>query len=69
MKVTVLLIVIGALGMISKESVKAKEDLEIRGSIIKIGENTEKRPGEVPVRKHQLTLIGKTLKGVQEIRI
>ena len=42
-------------------------------SIIKIGQNTEKRSGDLmrlaliqtPVEKHQLTLVGKTLKWVK----
>ena len=65
-------IVIGALGTIPKGLMKGLKDLEIRWtsgyhpdySIIKIGKNTEKSPGDLrrltvsqtPGRNHQLTL-------------
>ena len=57
--------------------VKGVENLEIRGkvenTIIKIGQNTEKSPGDssrltvaqTPVRNYQLTLVWKTLKIVK----
>ena len=47
MKVTV---VIGAFGKIPETLIKGQEDLEIRGqlnSISKIGQNTEKSPGDL----------------------
>ena len=54
MKMTVIPIVIGVLGTILKGLVMGLEDLEIRGraetihySIIKIGQNTEKSPGDL----------------------
>ena len=52
MKVTVILIVIGALSTVTKVLIKGLEDIEIRGrvendSIIKIGPNTEKSPGDL----------------------
>ena len=66
-------IVICALGRIPKGLVEGLEDLEIRGqrgdnpiySIIKIGQNTEKSPGDLrrlavtqtPVKDHPLTLM------------
>ena len=67
-KVTVIPFIIGALGTIPKGLVKGLEDLEIRKqeeSIIKISQNTEKRPGDLrrlavtqtPVRNHQLMLV------------
>ena len=70
MKVTVILILIGALGAISKRLVNGQEDLKIRGghlnySIIKISQNAEKCPGDLrrltiaqtPMEDHQLTLV------------
>ena len=63
MKVALIPILVGALGIISKGLVKEMEDLEIRDhpdySIIKICQNTEKSPGDLrrpavpqtPVRK------------------
>ena len=58
MKVTVIPIVVGALGTIPKELVKGLEDLKIRRdfpyySLIKIGQNTEKIPGDF--RRHAVT--------------
>ena len=53
MKVTVISVVIGALGTIPEELVKVLEDFEIRRrdhpdySITKIGHNTEKSPGDL----------------------
>ena len=51
MKETVIVIVIGAPGTIPEGLVEGLEDLEIRGhrdySIIKIGQNTEKSPGDL----------------------
>ena len=74
MKVTIIPIVIGALSTINKRLVQGLEDLEIRGpvetikTIIEIGQNTEKSPGDLrklavtqtPVRDHQLTLMWKS---------
>ena len=69
MKLRVIPIVIGALGTVTKGLVKRPEDLEIRihlnFSIIKIGQNTKKNPGDLrrlavtqtPVEDHQLTLV------------
>ena len=81
MKVTAVPIVIGALGTIPKGLIKELEDLEIKGqvetiqtlSITRISQNTEKSPGDLrrlavtqtPVRNHQLTLVGKSFKGVK----
>ena len=72
MKVTMIPIVIGALGTISQRFIQRKKDLEIRGrvetlqtSIIKIGQNTKKSPGDLEelmvtqtlVKNHQLTMV------------
>ena len=73
MNVTMMPIVIGALGTVSKGLLQGLEDLEIRGrvesipndSIIKISQNTEKSPGdlrrlaitETLVKRHQLILV------------
>ena len=71
MKVTVIPIVIGTFGTATKGLVQGLEDLEIRShnylnySIFKIGQNTEKSPGDLgglavthtPVRNHRLTLV------------
>ena len=73
MKVTVIKIVIGALGTVTKEFVKGLELLEIRNtngdhlndSTDKIGLNTENCAGNVrrhdiiqtPVKDHQLMLV------------
>ena len=70
---TVIPIVIGALNTITKGLLPGQKDMEIRGQggdhpnycIIKIGQNTEKRPGNLrriavirtPVKDHQLTLV------------
>ena len=77
MKVTVIPIVFGAPGTVTKGLVQGLEDLEIRGRvetiyycIIKIGQNTEKSPGDLkrlavtqtPVRNHWLTLVQKLKK-------
>ena len=80
MKVTVIPRVISALSTVTKELVQGLEDLKIRGrvetiqtkSIIEIGQNTEKSPGDLrrlavtqtPVRKHRLTMVWKTRKGI-----
>ena len=70
MKVTVISIEVGSLGTIPKDLVRGLEDLEIKGRghpdycIIKIGQNTEKSPGDLrefaitqtPVKDHQLAL-------------
>ena len=55
MKVTVILIVIGAFSTVTKGFVQGQEDLKIKGemenhpndSIIKIGQNTDKSPGDL----------------------
>ena len=77
MKVTIIPLVIGALGTVTKGFVQGLEDLEIRGRVetiqtsdIEIGQNTEKSSGDLkklvfpqnPVRNHQLTLVWKALK-------
>ena len=77
MKVTIIPIVIGAFGTITKGLLKGPEDLEVgtggdypNNRIIENGQNTEKSPGnsrriavtQTPVKKHQLTLMWKTLK-------
>ena len=79
MKVTVIPVVVGARETILKGLVKGLEDLEIRkvetiqsATIIKIDKNTEMSPGDLkrlavsqnPVGNHQLMLVWKTLKGV-----
>ena len=71
MKVSVIPIVIGALGTVTKGLVKGLEDLEIRGWVetIETGQNTEKSPGhlkrlvvtQTPVKDYQLMLMWKTL--------
>ena len=77
-KVTVIPIVIGALGTITKELVQGLEDLEIREEvetipnygIIKIGQNTEKSAGDLrrlhvsqtPVKDSANAEVKKTLK-------
>ena len=63
MKVTIVPIVIGALGTITKGLLKGLEDLEVGGL------NTETSPGDLrrlvvtqtPVENHQLILMWKTL--------
>ena len=77
MKVTVIPIVIGALGAIRKGFLKGLEDKEKSGSSIlqgiKIGLNTEKNPGDLrrltvtqtPVKNHQRELMWKIRKGVK----
>ena len=57
MKMTIITIVIGALGTVTQELIHGLKDLEIRGrlktisivdiGIIEIGQNTEKSPGEL----------------------
>ncbi len=71
MKVTIVPIVIGALGTVIKGLLKGLEDLEVGGrvgdypndSITENGQNTKKSPGDLrrlvsqtPVKNHQLTL-------------
>ena len=71
---TVIPIVVGAL---EKSAEDCLRDLEIRGisrdhpdyRIIKIGQNTEKSPGDLwrlknLIVNHRLTLVGKTLEGL-----
>ena len=81
MKVTIIPVVTDALGTVTKGLVQGPEDLEIRVtsgdhpnySIVEIGQNTEKSPGDLrrltvtqtPVRNHQWTLVWKTLKGAK----
>ena len=78
MKVTIVPIVIGAIGTITKGLLKGLGDLEVgrrvetiqTDRIAKNGQNPEKRPGyfrrlavtQIPVKNHQLTLMRKTLK-------
>ena len=77
MKVTIVPIVIGALGTITKGLLKGMEDLEVGGrvdypndGIVKNGQNPETSPGnlrrlavtQTPVKNYQLTLMWKTLK-------
>ena len=77
MKVTVIPIVIGALGTVTKGPEQGLEDLEIRGSVATIQATALlrlpriwKSPGDVrrhavtqtPVENHQLTLVWKILK-------
>ena len=77
MKVTIIPIVIGALGTVTKGLVEGQEDLEIwrrvgdhpNYCIIEIGQSTEKTTGDLrrlvaltPVKDHQLTLMWETLK-------
>ena len=55
MKVTVILIVIGALGTIPKGLAKGSEALEIWWqveTIVEIGQNTEKSPGDLRKRNN-----------------
>ena len=67
MKVTIIPIVIGAFGTVTKVLLKGLEDLE--NGIIEDGQNTEKIPGELkrlavtqsPVKDHQLALMWKLL--------
>ena len=77
MKVTIIVIVIGAFGTVTKELLQGLEDLEVgvhpNYYIIENGQNTEKSPGDLrrlavtqtPVKDHRLTLMWKTLKGVK----
>ena len=78
MKMTIIPIVIGAFGRVSKGLLKGLEDLEVGGrvkkkpnySIIENGQNIEKSPGDLrrlavtqtPVRNHQLDLMWEALK-------
>ena len=73
MKVTIIPIVIGTFGTVTKGLLKGLEDLEVGGrvetiqetSIIENGQNTEKSLGDLrrlavtqtPVKDHQLTLM------------
>ena len=82
MNVTLVLIVVGALGTILKRPVMGLEDLEIRRlleiiqttALLRVGQNTEKGSGDlrrlvVPqilAKTHLLTLVWKTLKGVNK---
>ena len=72
MKVTIVPIVIGALGTVTKILLKGLEDLEVGGRVETIqttGQNTETSPGDLwrlavtqtPVKNHQLILMWKTL--------
>ena len=72
---TVISIVIGALGTVTKGLVKGIEELEDppNDSTVKIGHNTEKSLGDLRrltvtqtlVKGHQMMLVGKTLNGVE----
>ena len=76
MKVTIVPILIGALGTITKGLLKGLEDLEVGGRVEAIqsmannGQNPETSPGDVrrlavtqtPVNNHQLTMTWKTVK-------
>ena len=75
MKATIILIVIGAFGTVTKGLLKGLEDLEVSGRVeaiqtIENGQNIEKSPGDLtrltvtqtPVKNDQLTLMWKTLK-------
>ena len=80
MKVTIVPIVVGALGTITKRIIKRPGGLgswrtggdNSNDSIAKNGQNPETSPGDLrrlavtqtPVKNHQLTLMGKTRKGV-----
>ena len=70
MQVTIIPIVIGAFGTVTKGLLKGLEDLEVGGDhpnyyIIENGQNTEKSPGnlrrlavtQTPVKDYQLTLM------------
>ena len=73
MQVTIIPIVIGAFGTVTKGLLKGLEDLEVGRTsgdhpnyyIIENGQNTEKSPGglrrlavtQTPVKNHQLTLM------------
>ena len=74
MKVTIVPIMIGAFGTVTKGLLKGLEDLEVSGyypddSIAEDGQNTETSPGDLmrlavtqtPVKNHQLILMWKTL--------
>ena len=78
MRVTIVLIVIGVFGTVTKGLLQGLEDLEVGGGVETIqttafflnGQNTEKSPGDLrrlvvtqtPLKNHQLTLMWKTLK-------
>ena len=77
MKVTIVPVLIGAFGTVTKGILKGLEDSEVNGrvvtiqndSIIEEGQNTEKSPGDLrrlaltqsPVKDDRLTLMWKTL--------
>ena len=77
MTVTIVPVVIGAFGTVTKGLLKRLEDLEVRGrveihpnhSTIENGQNTEKSPGDLSrltvilaqVKEHQLMLMWKPL--------
>ena len=77
MKVTIIPIVIGAFGAVTKGLLKGLEDLEVKGRVETIqtkallgtAKNTEKSPGDLrrlaatqtQVKSHQLKLMGKSL--------
>ena len=68
-KVTIVPIVIGAFGTITKGLLKGLEDLKVGGRVENC-ENTKKSPGDLrklavtqtPVKNHQMSLMWKTLK-------
>ena len=70
MKVTVIPIILGALGTVPKGLERRLEELQIGGDypdyiFVKVGQNTEKSPGDqkrlavtqTPAKDHQLTLV------------
>ena len=67
MKVTIIPIVVGAFGTVTKGLLKSGDDQN--DCIIEKGQNTEKSPGDLrgiaviqtPVKNHQQTLMWKTL--------
>ena len=74
MKVTIVLIVIGTLGTITKGLLKGLDDLEVGGRVetiqttallrtVRIPRLEETYCHSAPVKNHQLTLMWKTLKG------
>ena len=74
MKVTVIPIVIGVLGTVTKGLVKGLESGGyLNDSTVEIGQNAEKSPEDlrrlgitqIPVKDHQLMMVWKTLKGIK----
>ena len=85
MKVTIVPIVIGALGTITKGLLKGLKDLEVGGrvetiqttALLRNGQNPETSPGDLrrlavtqtPMKNHQLTLMWKTLIIIMKVTI